>query len=83
MRAIAAAWGYLGDGSPPEQWHADALAHSPTDIRPPDRLGLMSCTRKSSIIASTIFRGDEAMTIPGFGDSVEITNAEYAHSSSS
>ena len=32
MRAIAAAWGYLGDGSPPEQWHADALAHSPREI---------------------------------------------------
>jgi N-acetyl-D-muramate 6-phosphate phosphatase len=32
MRAIAAAWGYLGDGSPPEQWHADALAHNPTEI---------------------------------------------------
>jgi phosphoglycolate phosphatase len=32
MRAIAAAWGYLGDGSPPEDWHAEALAHSPADI---------------------------------------------------
>jgi 2-phosphoglycolate phosphatase len=32
MRAIAAAWGYLGDGSPPEQWNADALAHNPTHI---------------------------------------------------
>lgn len=32
MRAIAAAWGYLGDGSPPEQWNADALAHSPAEI---------------------------------------------------
>lgn len=32
MRAIAAAWGYLGDGSPPEEWHAEALAHSPADI---------------------------------------------------
>jgi len=32
MHAIAAAWGYLGDGSPPEQWQADVLAHNPTDI---------------------------------------------------
>jgi phosphoglycolate phosphatase len=32
MRAIAAVWGYLGDGAPPEQWQADALAHSPADI---------------------------------------------------
>lgn len=32
MRAVAAAWGYLGDGAPPEHWQADALAHSPMDI---------------------------------------------------
>lgn len=32
MRAIAAAWGYLGDGSPPEDWHAEVLAQSPADI---------------------------------------------------
>ncbi|MDE2599827.1 MAG: HAD-IA family hydrolase [Rhodocyclaceae bacterium] len=32
MRAIAAVWGYLGDGAPPEQWQADALAHNPDDI---------------------------------------------------
>lgn len=32
MRAIAAAWGYLGDGSPPEDWHAEVLAHTPADI---------------------------------------------------
>jgi N-acetyl-D-muramate 6-phosphate phosphatase len=32
MRAIAAAWGYLGDGSPPEDWHAEALAHNPVEI---------------------------------------------------
>lgn len=32
MPAIAAVWGYLGDGLPPEQWQADALAHSPADI---------------------------------------------------
>lgn len=32
MRAIAAAWGYLGDGSPPEQWYADALTHTPGEI---------------------------------------------------
>ena len=32
MRAIAAAWGYLGDGVPPEDWQAEALAHTPADI---------------------------------------------------
>jgi 2-phosphoglycolate phosphatase len=32
MRAIAAVWGYLGDGLPPEQWQADALAQQPGDI---------------------------------------------------
>lgn len=32
MRAIAAAYGYLGDGSPPELWHAEALVHSPSEI---------------------------------------------------
>lgn len=32
MPAIAAAWGYLGDGLPPEQWQADAMAHSPAEI---------------------------------------------------
>lgn len=32
MRAIAAAWGYLGDGAPPEDWQAEALAHTPAEI---------------------------------------------------
>jgi phosphoglycolate phosphatase len=32
MRTIAAAYGYLGEGSPPELWQADALVHSPAEI---------------------------------------------------
>lgn len=32
MPAIAAAYGYLGEGSPPEQWHAEGLAYHPRDI---------------------------------------------------
>ncbi|HTH95068.1 MAG TPA: HAD-IA family hydrolase [Rhodocyclaceae bacterium] len=32
MRSIAAMWGYLGDGDPPEQWQADALAYAPNDV---------------------------------------------------
>ena len=32
MGAIAAAWGYLGDGLPLEEWGADAIIQSPTDL---------------------------------------------------
>lgn len=32
MGAIAAAWGYLGDGVPLEKWGADAIIQSPADI---------------------------------------------------
>ncbi|MBX9849073.1 MAG: HAD-IA family hydrolase [Rhodocyclaceae bacterium] len=32
MPAIAAAYGYLGDGSPPELWNADALVQHPAEI---------------------------------------------------
>ncbi len=32
MGAIAAAWGYLGDGPPLEKWGADAIIHSPEEL---------------------------------------------------
>lgn len=32
MRAIAAAWGYLGDGLPIQEWQADATITSPLDV---------------------------------------------------
>lgn len=32
MGAIAAAWGYLGDGPPLETWGADAIIHSPKEL---------------------------------------------------
>jgi N-acetyl-D-muramate 6-phosphate phosphatase len=32
MGAIAAAWGYLGDGLPLEEWGADAIIRSPADL---------------------------------------------------
>lgn len=32
MRAIAAAYGYLGTGEPPHRWNADALVHQPQEI---------------------------------------------------
>ena len=32
MKTIVAAWGYLGDGKPPANWGADAIAASPQDI---------------------------------------------------
>lgn len=32
MGAIAAAWGYLGDGLPLEAWGADAIIHSPGEL---------------------------------------------------
>ncbi|GAA5181323.1 phosphoglycolate phosphatase [Niveibacterium umoris] len=38
MRTIAAAWGYLGHGSPVEEWGADLIAENPAAI-----LGALSC----------------------------------------
>lgn len=32
IRVLAAAWGYLGAGVPPEQWNADALLQTPGDV---------------------------------------------------
>jgi phosphoglycolate phosphatase len=32
MGAIAAAWGYLGDGLPLEEWGADTIIQSPADV---------------------------------------------------
>jgi len=32
MRAIAAAWGYLGDGTPIHDWNADATISEPLDL---------------------------------------------------
>ncbi|MBI4987996.1 MAG: HAD-IA family hydrolase [Rhodocyclales bacterium] len=32
MGAIAAAWGYLGDGPPLEEWGADTIIRSPADL---------------------------------------------------
>ncbi len=32
IRTIAAAWGYLGDGLPIEQWNADSIAMHPADV---------------------------------------------------
>jgi phosphoglycolate phosphatase-like HAD superfamily hydrolase len=32
MGAIAAAWGYLGDERPLEEWGADTIIQSPADI---------------------------------------------------
>ena len=32
IRTIAAAWGYLGDGLPIEQWKADGIVVHPTDV---------------------------------------------------
>ena len=32
VRTIAAAWGYLGDGLPIEQWNADSIALHPADV---------------------------------------------------
>ena len=32
MTTIVAAWGYLGDGSPPATWGADAIVAAPQDI---------------------------------------------------
>lgn len=32
MKAVAAAWGYLGDGLPLEKWGADTIIQSPADL---------------------------------------------------
>ncbi len=32
MRTVIAAWGYLGDGKPPSEWGADAIAATPQEI---------------------------------------------------
>lgn len=32
MQTVVAAWGYLGDGTPPAHWGADAIAASPAEI---------------------------------------------------
>jgi phosphoglycolate phosphatase len=32
MGAIAAAWGYLGDGPPLEEWGADTILQSPAEV---------------------------------------------------
>ncbi len=32
MRAVAAGWGYLGEGQDPKDWNADALASHPREI---------------------------------------------------
>ena len=32
MRTVVAAWGYLGNGRPPHDWGADAIAASPDEI---------------------------------------------------
>ncbi len=32
MPVVVAAYGYLGAGSPPSQWKADALCNSPAEI---------------------------------------------------
>ena len=32
IRTIAAAWGYLGEGLPIEQWKADGIAVNPADV---------------------------------------------------
>jgi phosphoglycolate phosphatase-like HAD superfamily hydrolase len=37
---IVAAWGYLGDGTPPAHWGADAIAASPAEI-----LGIVAANR--------------------------------------
>lgn len=34
MRTVAAAYGYLGDGTPVEQWGADHVIHRPDDLLP-------------------------------------------------
>jgi phosphoglycolate phosphatase len=34
MRTVAAAYGYLGDGAPVEQWGADHVIHRPDDLLP-------------------------------------------------
>jgi phosphoglycolate phosphatase len=38
MRTVAAAYGYLGDGAPVEQWGADHVIHRPDDLLPLVRL---------------------------------------------
>jgi phosphoglycolate phosphatase len=40
MQTVVAAWGYLGDGSPPTAWGANAIAGSPQDI-----LGMTAASR--------------------------------------
>lgn len=32
MRSVAACYGYLGDGAPPEQWGADQLIQHPLEL---------------------------------------------------
>jgi len=40
MTTVVAGWGYLGDGKPPADWGADAIARTPDEI-----LGLAAATR--------------------------------------
>ncbi len=40
MQTVIAAWGYLGNGKPPAQWGADAIAASPAEI-----LGIAAANR--------------------------------------